>query len=185
VRDCTWLLKEPHKFPNVRPENFRCCSDRTNHLPCGGYNCIAWAAGKLDRWWWPSQGDPCAFWPIPIDVTDPVTLDEFVKAFATEGYVACKGWRFENSFEKVAIFADRNQEPTHAARMLPNGVWTSKMGNAEDIQHLTLRVVEGRQYGNAVQYLKRQNAAFRKSLVWRLTQWVREWSFYIRERVVR
>lgn len=36
--------------------------------------------------------------------------------------------------------------PSHAARQLPNGRWTSKCGQAEDIEH-DLRDLEGRLYG--------------------------------------
>lgn len=58
VRDCSWILQAPDKFENVRPGNFTCGSDRTCHLPRWGYNCIAWAAGKTDKWWWPDAGKP-------------------------------------------------------------------------------------------------------------------------------
>jgi hypothetical protein len=152
------MLQMPDKLENVRPDNFKCCSDRTTHLPHNGYNCIAWAAGKTDNWWWPID-DPSAFWPIPIDPINPVTIEEFVKAFATEGYYKCEKQtpRFENGFDKVAIYVDDNNEPTHAARLLPGGVWTSKMGKYEDIEHATLKVVEGKEYGHAKVFLKRPN----------------------------
>jgi hypothetical protein len=160
MRDCSWLLSNPD-FGNILPGNFRCSSDRTNHLPCWGYNCIAWAAGKTDKWWWP-DGDPCAFWPIPLDPLDPVTVEQFIRAFATEGYSVCKSPRFENGYEKVAIFLDDIGEPTHAARLLPSGAWTSKMGSLEDIEHSTLAAVEGRKYGKAKVFLKKENLLYRK-----------------------
>jgi len=162
VRDCSWILQSPNNFANIRPDNFTCSSDRTSHLPCWGYNCIAWAAGKTDKWWWPVEGDPCAFWPIPIDPIDPVTLEQFIKAFESEGFSVCRNSRFENGFEKVAIYTDSNQEPTHAARLLPSGLWTSKMGRGEDIEHKTLNVVEGKRYGTATAFLKRPNPSCQK-----------------------
>src|SRR5437773_1217674 len=125
MRDCSWVAD---KFPNALPDTFKCASDRTDNLPHNGYNCIAWAAGKTDNWWWPID-DPSAFWPIPIDPLDPVTLDAFIKAFATEGYLVCADGSLENGFEKIAIYVDRGGEPTHAARQLLNGTWTSKMGS--------------------------------------------------------
>jgi hypothetical protein len=161
VKDCSWLLRSPKQFGNIRPGNFRCCSCRTSHRPCGGYNCIAWAAGKNDKWWWPID-DPCAFWPIPIDPIDPVSLEQFIKAFESEGYLKCDTALFENGFEKVAIYVDASGEPTHAARQLPDGVWTSKMGKGEDIEHDTLQVVEGGQYGTAKAFLKRTNPLHQK-----------------------
>jgi hypothetical protein len=146
-------------------------SDRTDHLPFWGYNCIAWAAGKTDRWWWPISV-PGAYWPIPIDPVDPVTLKQFTKAFESQGYSVCKNGRFENGFEKVAIYVDGTGEPTHAARMLETGGWSSKMGRMEDIEHETLQVLEGKTYGCAVAFLRRRNEAFRKpALLKRLVIW--------------
>lgn len=164
MKDCSWLLKSPatDDFKNIRPGNFKCVSDRTNTSPCGGYNCIAWAAGKRDKWWWPTAGDPCAFWPIPIDPIDPVTLEQFRKAFEFEGYSVCSHSRFERGYEKIAIFVDDSKEPTHAARMLSNGAWTSKMGDGEDIEHGTLTVIEGKLYGKAVAFMKRNNPLFQR-----------------------
>jgi hypothetical protein len=164
VKDCSWLLQSPHRtnYENIRPDNFVCSSDRTNHRPCGGYNCIAWAAGKTDKWWWPID-DPCAFWPIPIDPINPVTLEQFIKAFESEGFSKCRNGRFENGFEKVAIYVDADDEPTHAARWLPKGVWSSKMGQGEDIEHKTLKVVEGKGYGTAKAFLKGPNPLCQKT----------------------
>jgi hypothetical protein len=53
--------------------------------------------------------------------------------------------------------------PKHAARSLPNGAWTSKLGDDEDIEHSTLAVLEGREYGRAKVFLKRPNSLFQKA----------------------
>lgn len=158
MRDCSWI---PSRFENAHTANFKCSSDRTKALGDENYNCIAWAAGKRNSWWWPVD-DPTAFWPIALDQIDPTSLEQFIKAFATEGYYVCKNARFQNGFEKVAIFVDDDEIPTHAARMLPNGVWTSKLGEGEDIEHETLRVVEGKEYGTATAFLKKRNPLFQK-----------------------
>jgi hypothetical protein len=42
----------------------------------------------------------------------------------------------------------------HAARQLPGGRWTSKLGNREDIEH-DLNAVSGEAYGTVVMVLKR------------------------------
>ncbi len=158
MRDCSWILRQPDRFKNARPDNFKCCSDRTNDRPNNGYNCIAWAVGKTDNWWWPTDV-PGAFWPkgLPKELPDQETLGNFIRAFETEGYSACANSRFENGFEKVGIFVDSRGTPTHAARLLPCGVWTSKMGKYEDIEHRTLQVVECKEYGEAKAFLKRPN----------------------------
>jgi len=61
----------------------------------------------------------------------------------------------EPGFEKIVIYVDDADVPTHAARSLQNGMWTSKLGDEEDIEHATLRVVECLVYGTAKAYLKR------------------------------
>ncbi len=57
------------------------------------------------------------------------------------GFAECDTDRFETGFEKIAIFATRLESPTHVARQLPDGTWTSKLGEFEDIEHPTLRVL--------------------------------------------
>jgi hypothetical protein len=56
-----------------------------------------------------------------------------VAALATLGYQLCEGDALEPAFERIALFADADGRPTHAARQLPSGLWTSKLGKAEDI----------------------------------------------------
>jgi len=68
----------------------------------------------------------------------------------------------EAGVEKIAIFAkERNavMVPTHAALQLPTGVWTSKLGDFEDIEHLTIDAVNGPVYGRPVAYMKRRRAS--------------------------
>jgi hypothetical protein len=60
----------------------------------------------------------------------------------------------ETGWEKVALFAHEDGTPTHAARQLASGRWTSKLGELEDIEH-ELEAVEGAAYGSVVVYLKR------------------------------
>jgi hypothetical protein len=60
----------------------------------------------------------------------------------------------EPGFEKIAPFADADGLPTHAARQLPGGRWTSKLGELEDIEH-DLNDVAGTAYGTVVQIMKR------------------------------
>jgi hypothetical protein len=80
-----------------------------------------------------------------------------VATFTTLGYVPCSGEGPEPGFEKVALFA-RDGVPTHAARQLLNGRWTSKLGLREDIEH-DLHAVSGELYGSVVLFLKRVTTA--------------------------
>jgi hypothetical protein len=43
----------------------------------------------------------------------------------------------------------------HAARQLPTGRWTSKLGKAVDIEHDTPEGVTGPVYGAVVKFLRR------------------------------
>lgn len=130
-------------FPNLAP-TFQVTSDATPK-----YNCIAWAAGDTSRWWWPSA---IYYWPANIPRSE--TLAAFVAAFATQGYEPCSDGTLEDGLEKVAIYIE-NGIPTHMARQMGSGAWTSKLGTAWDIGHVTPTEVGGTLYGNVFQYLSR------------------------------
>lgn len=65
-------------------------------------------------------------------------LASFTQAFALYGYEASDTDSLESGFEKVAIYVGSDGLPTHMARQLESGVWTSKLGEWEDIEHGTL-----------------------------------------------
>jgi hypothetical protein len=44
---------------------------------------------------------------------------------------------------------------THAARQLPDGQWTSKLGKYVDIEHSAPEDVAGGVYGEVMQFMKR------------------------------
>jgi|GEM_PF-3681614 len=56
-----------------------------------------------------------------------------MQAFATLGYEVCDNVELEPGFEKIALYAGADGIPTHAARQLQAGPWTSKLGRMEDI----------------------------------------------------
>jgi hypothetical protein len=125
---------------------------RVTSPPDQDYNCIAWAAGFTDAWWWPVGTHPKRYWPAGVLRT--LTLTAFRDAFATVGYAPCQDEALEAGFEKVALFADAQGTPAHAARQLLTGRWTSKVGFAEDIEH-DLRDLEGQIYGAVAVFMKR------------------------------
>jgi hypothetical protein len=114
------------------------------------YNCIAWVAGDNCNWWWP---DPAEEDTWPAGVARVATLAAFRDAFATLGYVVCEHDQLEAGYEKVAFFALAGA-PKHAARQLPSGRWTSKLGPREDIEH-GLHDLTGMVYGSVVLVMKR------------------------------
>ena len=89
------------------------------------------------------------------------TLNSFIEAFATLGYAPCNDGTFEADLEKLVIYLDGGV-PTHMARQLDSGVWTSKPGSSWDIEHLAPIEVNGEIYGGASQYLARRRTLLRK-----------------------
>jgi hypothetical protein len=117
------------------------------------YNCIAWAAGDTARWWWPPHPlGGYAYWPhgLPNDQT----IANFERAYETVGYSRCPDGAFDEKLEKIAIYA-LNGVPTHAARQLSNGKWTSKCGKSFDIEHELPEDVGGGIYGDVVLFMSR------------------------------
>ena len=81
-------------------------------------------------------------------------MEAFRLAFVVHGYAVCDQIDVEPGYEKIAIFADPDGCPTHAARQLSSGVWTSKLGRLEDIEH-ALHDLEGAEYGSVFLIMKR------------------------------
>lgn len=143
---------KPDLLPNLDFTNHRITSPIKK-----SYNCIAWAADTSSRWWWPAGK---GYWPK--GVPREITLDAFVMAFSTLGYEACEDGCLEEGCEKIVLFARDNMgllQPTHAAKQLPNGRWTSKLGQLEDIEHMSANDVSGPAYGMPVQYMRRHIAS--------------------------
>jgi hypothetical protein len=135
-------------FPLLARAGYQITSPRNED-----YNCIAWAAGDDKICWWPVPLHvKDVFWPA--GATRAETLGAFREAFATLSYVECDAADMEPDFEKIALFADANGMPLHAARQLPEGRWTSKLGELEDIEH-ALHDLEGEAYGTVVLLMKR------------------------------
>lgn len=119
-------------------------SDRTTT-----YNCIAWAMGDDTRVWWPSGFG--AYWPP--GVMQGCTREAFRWCFAGRGYEPCADGNLEHGVEKVCLY-EKDNKPTHAARQLAFGRWTSKVGPDEDVEHDLLDLA-GRRYGRPVAYFAR------------------------------
>jgi hypothetical protein len=100
------------------------------------YNCIGWAAEDDSRWWWPDTLG-ISYWPEAIERREDIKT--FALAYSSIGYRICDNERAEKGFQKVALYADHFQKPTHAARQLDNGLWTSKLGESFDIVHPFIR----------------------------------------------
>ena len=120
--------------------------------PTDQYNCIAWAMGECRRPWWPGSA-PEGYWPP--DLPPDVTIDNFIAAFRKLEYELCVGVHHEWRFEKVALYADQQGVPTHAARLSWRGVWISKLGQNVDIAHKSHELLDGPLYGTVVHVMRR------------------------------
>lgn len=141
----SWIYR---LLPNLQPVDHEITSPTSSR-----YNCIAWAAGSQSRFWWPTEPN---YWPE--SAPREVTLEAFKTAFANQGYQLCSDGNLEPGFEKIVLYALSSNGilvPKHAARQLPNGHWTSKLGTLEDIRHPSPDDVAGQLYGNPVVYMKR------------------------------
>jgi len=58
-------------FPGLKSTSWIITSEKNCE-----YNCIAWAAGDCQNWWWPG---PYSYWPE--NVARECTIDSFKKAF--------------------------------------------------------------------------------------------------------
>lgn len=146
------ILQEIY-FPRLTRDQYRVTSKQTPD-----YNCINYAAGHQDAWWWPDPVEGVA-WPDGLPVEE--TLEAFIELYASIGYSVCDGSDLEEGYEKVAIYTDTDNCPTHAARQLESGAWTSKLGEWEDIEHKTLTALEAGEggctgYGKVSKIMKRK-----------------------------
>jgi hypothetical protein len=145
-------IKKSVAFPRLDKKNHFVISDRDTI-----YNCIAYVVGVTTIKWWPAlplfRSD--VYWPLSVPSIE--TLDAFLKAFGTHGYVECENGDFIEATEKISIYTKdgtRGGKPTHAAKQLDEQNWASKLGDAYDICHKE-RAVGGGIYGEIAAYMRR------------------------------
>lgn len=143
------MIRPNHSLEDQFPQ-FRASEHAVTSPHSVRYNCIAWAFGRDDVWAWPDALEQC-YWPPLAPRAE--TIDAFVAAFGALGYQLCESEAIEASVDKVAIYTLHGR-PTHAARQLPCGRWTSKLGSREDIAH-SLNSIEGDTYGTIAVLLSR------------------------------
>ena len=82
------------------------------------------------------------------------TLEAFRLAFKSLGFVDCETPDIGPGVEKIAIYSTADGRPTHAARQLSDGSWTSKLGRLHDITH-DLSALTGPIYGSPALFMSR------------------------------
>lgn len=138
-------------FPGLRYDSDFCITSPSDP----DYNCIAWAFGRNDCWMWPEDDvDGINVWPV--DSAGQTNIETFIEAFELIGFTECCEDNMEEGFQKVALYCyPDSRECTHAALQLKNGLWTSKLGCSNDIQHSSPYSIQGRLYGNVACLLRR------------------------------
>ena len=155
-----WRRKLPHEdigFPLLRRENY------TEESPASDeYNCAAWALEIQDDQWWPEPTVPRYRWPQ--GALRDGSIEAFIDGYGKFGFQECDDSILEPGYLKIAIYTTFAGSPKHVARQLPDGRWTSKLGNdGIDIYHATLDDIAGGDYGNPSHFMRRpidQDAGF-------------------------
>lgn len=154
----TWILS--HSLPGILTDkNFAITSPQDPF-----YNCIAWADEVNDKCFWPFlPEDPEDFddefeeeeiyWPKELPLDD--SIDNFIRFFSLRGYELADSLSWENGCIKIALFV-KDGKCTHAARLLSDGSWTSKLGPLNDVRH-SLQALEGDFYGTVRCIMQRKS----------------------------
>ena len=174
------MARFPNRYlPKDREENFPYLTRKVYGVTEDesiDYNCIALAAGDKTRRWEP---DPTGVYYWPIQKRE-YTTECLIEMFESLGYEKCRCSLKSRKFEKVALYHDPvgcvegisnfghwhpevlPNFPTHAAKQLPKGTWNSKLGDWEEIEHGTLKCLNGTDfagkrisYGETVQILRK------------------------------
>lgn len=153
--DCSRLTAQRRSiierwFPLLDANNYSFTSCATDD-----YNCAAWAARDNTTNWWPISPDilPEYYWPE--GALRDESLDAFVDGYSRIGFEVCDNADLEQGVEKIAVYASYSGDPKHVALQLANGRWTSKLGCDEDIEHNSLRDLQGGRYGYPALFMKR------------------------------
>ena len=133
-------------FPDLKAAGYRITNPATPN-----YNCFAWAGNDSRRWWQPVALHGF-YWPE--EVPGELNLTNFMAVYKRLGYEPCETAEFEPGVEKLAIYVESDGMPTHAARQLGAGKWTSKLGELEDVEHATLESLASF-YGGIAMVLRR------------------------------
>lgn len=139
----------PRNYPHLLSEGFDRKSDEDE-----AYNCIAWAAAcDKEKLWWPPGGSG-SYWPPGI--SKDVSVRAFTEMFISQGYEECSSSEIEEGYKKAALYAERGI-PSHAARQLPTGKWTHKIGRNVDIE-TTLKGVQDSltNYGRPIKFFRKK-----------------------------
>ncbi len=111
------------------------------------YNCVMWSLNRDDEW-------RDFFYSDDGYVNPDQSINPYVAYFQENGFETCENSSLEVGALKICIFS-KNGIFSHVSRQLQDGRWASKMGNYEDIEHLTEFDVSGLGYGSPDIYMQK------------------------------
>lgn len=108
----------------------------------------------MHRWEPTPFPEPGYYWPPGAESSD--TPGALKSAFKIIGYEECDSGNYEPDYEKIALYVDDEGIWSHAAKLEPNGEWSSKLGVLEDISHSGTDVFDDSCYGTVFCFMKRR-----------------------------
>jgi hypothetical protein len=133
-------------FPAVIAQPFERTSEATLD-----YNCFAYAAGDTRKPWSPMPIRPRGvYWPVEVQLEEEDTVWPVFRAYESMGYELCENGRLDDQLEKIAIYVDEKDMPTHVAIQRANGKWQSKLGGDIDVAHELASLESSEQFGPSV-----------------------------------
>ena len=132
-------------FPGLRGQSYQITSPRDDR-----YNCIAFAAGDDQNWWWPDSAGKMHGLQVLLGPRRWRSSAKRSRRWVMSS-AATIGWNPAMRKSRCLRWLGL---PKHACRQLPNGRWASKLGRSEDIEH-ALHDLTGTAYGKVVLFMKR------------------------------
>ena len=139
----SWAHLLNRAFPRLSSEGFQIVDQ-----PSDQYNCIAYAAGDLGKWW---DYNSIHYWPAHAARSSGI--ESLVELFAGLGFERCDDSSAENGYQKIALYQQQGLW-THAA-VQQNGRWRSKMGRGPVIEHYSPDSLSNGAYGELRRIMRR------------------------------
>jgi hypothetical protein len=115
------------------------------------YNCVAWVVDDKKKWWEPDPMNQY-YWPSGLRRND-YSVEAYKDMFENLGYESSSGEEGEKGYVKIALFS-KGTLFKHVSWQRESGIWTSKLGKLQDIDHL-LGSLSGSIYGSPTIFLRK------------------------------
>lgn len=124
-------------------------------------NCISASLNIPSPWIWPSyngyerddDSSHAGFWPR--NLSNDTTLENFLNMYKLFGFEQTDNSEYEDGYWKNVIYGQDENNITHAAHILKDGSYVSKLGTGPMIVHEP-KAIEGDIYGHIITYVKQK-----------------------------